>query len=65
MKKNIIKKEQKDFVVKPYLLDYENQYKNFKWDDISYKFETPENIGLNIAHEAIDRHAQSSLADKA
>ncbi|MEA3352642.1 MAG: acetate--CoA ligase [Campylobacterota bacterium] len=64
MKRDRIKKEQNSFSVKPNLVDYENEYKNFKWDDISYKFETPKNIGLNIAYEAIDRHAQSSLANK-
>lgn len=48
----------------PNLSDYEQLYSTFSWED-EYKDLNglPNGKGLNIAHEAIDRHAESHLKD--
>ncbi|MGB5964835.1 MAG: acetate--CoA ligase, partial [Sulfurimonadaceae bacterium] len=48
----------------PNLMDYEQEYKNFSWEEVSKQFEGLPSGGLNIAHEAIDRHANGPLSDK-
>lgn len=46
------------------LLDYEKVQNTFSWQNTASKLDgLPEGKGLNIAHEAIDRHAHSSLKD--
>ncbi len=50
--------------VKPNLLDYEEVRRSFSWDDVGKNFEGLPSGGLNIAHEAIDRHANGSLKEK-
>ena len=64
MKKNWIKKRVEDFHIRPNLTDYEQERKAFKWEDVAGQFEGLPSGGLNIAHEAIDRHANGSLSDK-
>ena len=50
---------------KPHMNDYEAIRKSFKWEDIKDKLEgLPDNGGLNIAHEAVDRHADSDKANQ-
>ncbi len=39
------------------LIDYEETYRNFCWDQVDREFSWHETGKLNIAHEAIDRHA--------
>ncbi len=49
----------------PNLMDYDSARRSFHWDAIEKEFEgLPEGRGLNIAHEAVDRHAAGPLADK-
>jgi len=64
MKMKYIEKDVDDFSVRPNLLDYKKEYENFKWEDVEQEFEGLSRGGLNIAHEAIDRHANGPLADK-
>ncbi len=53
-----IRKSLDQFVVKPNLTDYERVRATFSWDDIRRELDgLPGGKGLNIAHEAIDRHA--------
>ncbi len=53
-----IKKSFSNWAVQPNLLDYEQTYATFSWMDIWRNLdELPEGRGLNIAHEAVDRHA--------
>lgn len=64
MKKNWIKKELSSLLIQPNLIDYDKETKSFDWNDIAKKFEGLPTDGLNIAHEAIDRHANGPLANK-
>ena len=64
MKENWIEKIPNDFSVRANLMDYEQEYKSFDWDEVSKQFDGLPSGGLNIAHEAIDRHANGALADK-
>jgi acetyl-CoA synthetase len=45
-------------------MDYEKEYNAFKWEDIALQFQGLPSGGLNIVHEAIDRHANVPLAEK-
>jgi len=46
------------------LEDYEKIRETFSWDSIATELSgLPGNNGLNIAYEAVDRHAQSNLKD--
>lgn len=65
MQKSWIEKKADDFSVYPNLADYDQVYKTFKWEDVASNFQGLPSGGLNIAHEAIDRHANGSFADKA
>jgi acetyl-CoA synthetase len=46
------------------LINYEKTYNDFNWDDIKGCFDHFSDDGVNIAHEAIDRHANSRGKDK-
>jgi acetyl-CoA synthetase len=60
-----IKKSFSDWAVQPNLLDYEQTYQTFSWMDIWRELdELPEGRGLNIAHEAVDRHADGPRRDQ-
>jgi len=51
-------------VVKPYLDDYESVYSDFSWALIGWDLTgLPDNRGINIAYEAVDRHADSPRRD--
>jgi acetyl-CoA synthetase len=53
------------FAVEPHLLDYERARAEFSWDVARGWLQgLPGGAGLNIAHEAVDRHAAGPLRDK-
>ena len=59
-----IRKSPDQFVVKPNLIDYEAVRTTLSWDDIRHELDgLPGGKGLNIAHEAIDRHANGPRRD--
>ena len=64
MEENWIEKNVEDFPLRPNLTDYEQECRTFKWESVAEAFEGLPSGGLNIAHEAIDRHANGPLADK-
>lgn len=64
MKRKRIEKLLEDLKVRPHLIDYEKIYKEFQWEEVASQFEGLPGGGLNIAHEAIDRHANGVLAHK-
>ncbi|MFV8340886.1 acetate--CoA ligase [Flavobacterium sp. XS2P39] len=50
--------------IEHHLLDYEKVQASFSWDTIARELSgLPDKKGLNIAYEAIDRHAKSHLKD--
>ncbi len=47
-----------NWLTQPNLWDYQKTRDNFSWEDVTHELEgLPNNRGLNIAHEAVDRHA--------
>jgi acetyl-CoA synthetase len=53
-----IEKPKRGWVVTPNLLDYERTCAEFSWESIQRDLDgLPGGLGLNIAHEAVDRHA--------
>lgn len=51
--------------VTPNLHDYHQTFSSFSWDRVRSELAgLPDGRGLNIAHEAVDRHAEGDLADK-
>jgi acetyl-CoA synthetase len=57
-----IRKETASSKVSPNLPDYEQIVGSFSWDDIRLELDgLPEGKGLNIAHEAVDRHTAGPL----
>lgn len=59
-----IEKNVKCLAVEPNLLDYDQERIDFSWEDVASQFDGLPSGGLNIAHEAIDRHANGSNAQK-
>ncbi|MFD0532995.1 hypothetical protein ACFQY7_03605 [Actinomadura luteofluorescens] len=52
-------------VLPPNLDDYEKVYDRFRWDEARAAMDgLPGGRGLNIAHEAVDRHAEGPLAGR-
>jgi acetyl-CoA synthetase len=50
---------------RPNLPDYEQMVRDFTWDAARSQLDgLPGNRGLNIAHEAVDRHAEGQRADR-
>ncbi|MDO8453873.1 MAG: acetate--CoA ligase [Sulfurimonas sp.] len=64
MNKKWIEKSINKFPVEPNLINYAHVYKEFRWEGVADEFEGVPAGGLNIAHEAIDRHANGALAEK-
>lgn len=64
MDKQWIEKRLENLSVVPNVLNYESTYKDFNWESITKNFEGLPSGGLNIAHEAIDRHANGPLSEK-
>lgn len=44
--------------------DYDNSYKNFRWEDVEKEFSWHQSGKLNMAYEAIDRHAETWRKNK-
>lgn len=62
---NTIKKDVKKFSKAPNLSDYNKTYKSFSWEKAEREeIEFFEDGTLNIAHNAIDRHAKGKNKDK-
>ena len=60
-----IQKSAEAWKVTPNLIDYETTYHEFSWDNLLLEIDgLPNGAGLNIAHEAIDRHANGPLRHK-
>jgi len=58
MPREIIRKSHSGWVIPPNLLDYDEARASFSWEEArGYLDGLPGGAGLNIAHEAIDRHA--------
>ncbi|MGB5618312.1 MAG: acetate--CoA ligase [Desulfobacterales bacterium] len=59
-----IKKSLDTGVFQPHLLEYEKTCAGFTWDKIRHELDgLPGGRGLNIAHEAVDRHAAGPRCD--
>lgn len=59
-----IHKRPDSWEVRPNLLDYDEACARFSWDAVRRELDgLPGGRGLNIAHEAVDRHAAGPLAD--
>lgn len=59
-----IKKFPKTWSVQPNLLDYDKTCTTFSWEDVRRELDgLPGGKGLNIAYEAIDRHASGPRRD--
>jgi acetyl-CoA synthetase len=60
-----IKKTPDAWRVPPNLLDYDRVRSAFSWEAVRRELDgLPDGKGLNIAHEAVDRHAAGSLRDR-
>jgi acetyl-CoA synthetase len=60
-----IKKSSESWVVQPNLTDYETTCNSFVWDEVLRELDQlPDGKGLNIAHEAVDRHAQGAAGER-
>ncbi len=60
-----IHKADRDRTLAPNLLDYERACASFSWEAAASELAgLPGGNGLNIAHEAVDRHAAGALGDK-
>jgi acetyl-CoA synthetase len=52
-------------IVPPNLVDYEQACAEFTWDGARRELDgLPGGLGLNIAHEAVDRHTSASCAER-
>src|SRR5690606_34253141 len=52
------------WTVTPNLLDYERAKRSFAWEEARRSLSGLADGGLNIAHEAVDRHAAGSRRDR-
>jgi AMP-binding enzyme len=60
----VVKPRPAEFAVRPNFVDYEGERTADFWDRARRELEgLPNRRGLNIAHEALDRHAAGPLAD--
>lgn len=64
MRKEWIEKEPRTLQIQPNLIDYCKERESFDWKEVADKFQGLPAGGFNIAHEAIDRHANGPLANK-
>jgi acetyl-CoA synthetase len=54
----VVTKNHRSLAARPNLLDYEKACSAFSWEELRRELDgLPEGRGLNIAHEAVDRHA--------
>ena len=64
MDRKLIEKSPRDWTVQPNLPDYDSMYAAFSWDVIRRELAgLPGGQGLNIAYEAVDRHADGPRRD--
>jgi len=64
MRWQTIPKDPSRWAVRPNLEDYERECRTFDWETARKELDgLPGGHGLNIAHEAVDRHAAGPLAD--
>lgn len=60
-----IKKNTASMAVQPNLLDYAQTRAAFSWENVRRELSgLPDGNGLNIAHEAVDRHAAGPLGER-
>ena len=60
-----IRKNVDSWMVRPHLLDYEKTCAEFSWDGVRRELDgLPGGQGMNIAHEAVDRHMGRSQQDR-
>ncbi|MEZ5417749.1 MAG: AMP-binding protein [Vicinamibacterales bacterium] len=65
MPHGVVRKDLQAMPVRPNLVDYDRARAEFSWDGIRASLEgLPGGAGLNIAHEAVDRHAAGPRASK-
>jgi len=64
MKVEIYKKKKKDYKLPPNLEDYQRTYKTFRWKDAEKELTWFPGRKMNIAHCAIDRHAEGERKNK-
>ena len=61
----ILRKDAAKGPVLPNIEDYDRTWRGFTWDSARAELDgLPHGRGLNIAHEAVDRHANNGLAGK-
>ena len=60
-----VRKDVATLAVRPNLLDYAATCAGFSWDTVRAELTGLPGGGLNIAHEAVDRHAHGPLAGRA
>ncbi len=61
----VIKKTLSEETLTPNLVDYDSTRADFTWESIRAELDgLPDNLGLNIAYEAVDRHVLKGLGDK-
>ena len=62
---NVIRKQAALLAAPPNLVDYDAACRDFSWSAARARLDgLPGGRGLNIAHEAVDRHAAGAQADK-
>jgi acetyl-CoA synthetase len=61
---NVIHKTDADSLLPPNFSDYESARSDFSWDAVRHELAGLPGGGLNIAHEAVERHAGGPLRDK-
>src|SRR5579859_3527533 len=65
MRPTAIQKPRDGWAVTPNVRDYERERRTFRWETARQWLDgLPGGRGLNIAHEAVDRHAAGASADK-
>lgn len=64
MKRASIEKARRGWAITPNLLDYERTRAEFSWDAARRALDGLPGGGLNIAHEAVDRHAAGPRRDR-
>jgi acetyl-CoA synthetase len=60
----LIRKTARDLRVPPHLADYEAECRTFSWETARQALQGLPGGGLNIAFEAVDRHAAGALRDR-
>jgi acetyl-CoA synthetase len=64
MRPTLIAKDVSALRVKPHLADWTTAWREFRWDDARRQLEGLPGGGLNIAYEAVERHAHGARADR-